>query len=82
MDLKGKTLNVYELKTDAKIKTPTFKEVPDSGLTGEIWLLGNCETFLLGAIKVIKAKPYPLTYSYGKNYKSELYDWVWKEVII
>lgn len=61
-----------------KIRKPSIKEVPDSKITGEIWVLQPVEIEYIGEIKVIKDKGLPgHKFKYGDN-EAELYDWEWK----
>ena len=79
-NLKNKDFYVYKLKnTNTKKKTPSVKEVPDSSITNEIWLLEPSEFELVGKIHVTGTKSDGLSYTYGDN-TAELYRWKWSYV--
>ena len=79
-NLKNKDFYVYKLKnTDIKKKTPSVKEVPDSSITNEVWLLEPSEFELVGKIHVTGTKGDGLPYTYGDN-TAELYRWKWSYV--
>ena len=79
-NLKNKDFYVYKLKnTDIKKKTPSVKEVPDSSITNEVWLLEPSEFELVGKIRVTGTKGDGLSYTYGDN-TAELYRWKWSYV--
>ena len=79
-NLKNKDFYVYKLKdTNAEKKTPSVKEVPDSSITNEVWLLEPSEFELVGKIHVTGTKGDGLPYTYGDN-TAELYRWKWSYV--
>lgn len=79
-NLKNKDFYVYKLKnTNIKKKTPSVKEVPDSCITNEVWLLEPAEFELIGKIHVTGTKGDDLSYTYGNN-TAELYRWKWSYV--
>ena len=79
-NLKNKDFYVYKLKdTNAEKKTPSVKEVPDSSITNEVWLLEPTEFELVGKIHVTGTKGDGLSYTYGDN-TAELYRWKWSYV--
>lgn len=79
-NLKNKDFYVYKLKnTDIKKKTPSVKEVPDSSITNEVWLLEPSEFELVGKVRVTGTKGDGLSYIYGDN-TTELYRWKWSYV--
>lgn len=79
-NLKNKDFYVYKLKnTNIKKKTPSVKEVPDSSITNEVWLLEPSEFELVGKIHVTGTKGDGLSYTYGDN-TAELYRWKWSYV--
>lgn len=79
-NLKNKDFYVYKLKdTNVKKKTPSVKEVPDSSITNEVWLLEPSEFELVGKIRVTGTKGNGLPYTYGDN-TAELYRWKWSYV--
>ena len=58
---------------------PSTKEVPDSKITGEIWVLNPVKIICIGKIIVIKDKGLEgHKFKYGDNKEAELYDWEWK----
>ena len=76
-NLNNKDFYVYKLKnTNIKKKTPSVKEVPDSSITNEVWLLEPSEFELVGKIHVTGTKGDGLSYTYGDN-TAELYRWKW-----
>lgn len=79
-NIKNKDFYVYKLKnTNIKKKTPSVKEVPDSSITNEVWLLEPSEFELVGKIRVTGTKGDGLPYTYGDN-TAELYRWKWSYV--
>lgn len=79
-NLKGEKLYVHIPEDiDPKyIKKPTIEQVPDSKITGEIWVLKSVNLKCIGQIEVIKDKGLPgHKFKYGDN-EAELYDWEWK----
>ena len=79
-NLKNKDFYVYKLKnTNIKKKIPSVKEVPDSSITNEVWLLEPSEFELVGKIRVTGTKGDGLPYTYGDN-TAELYRWKWSYV--
>ena len=79
-NLKNKDFYVYKLKnTNIKKKIPSVKEVPDSSITNEVWLLEPSEFELVGKIHVTGTKGDGLPYTYGDN-TAELYRWKWSYV--
>ena len=79
-NLKNKDFYVYKLKnTNIKKKIPSVKEVPDSSITNEVWLLEPSEFELVGKIRVTGTKGDGLSYTYGDN-TAELYRWKWSYV--
>ena len=79
-NLKNKDFYVYKLKdTNAEKKTPSVKEVPDSSITNEVWLLEPSEFELVGKIHVTGTKGDGLSYNYGDK-TAELYRWKWSYV--
>ena len=80
-NLKGERLCVHVAVDydNLKMKKPTVKEVPDSKITGEIWILEPVELEYIGDIEVIKDKGLEgHKFKYGDNKEAELYDWEWK----
>lgn len=79
-NLKNKNFYVYKLKNiNIKKKTPSVKEVPDSSITNEVWLLEPSEFKLVGKIHVTGTKGDGLSYTYGDN-TAELYRWKWSYI--
>ena len=79
-NLNNKDFYVYKLKnTNIKKKTPSVKEVPDSSITNELWLLEPTEFELVGKIHVTGTKGDGLPYTYGDT-TAELYRWKWSYV--
>lgn len=79
-DLTGKEFYVYNPARKYNTYKPSTKEVPDSKITGEIWIKEPVELVCIGKIKVIKDKGLPgHKFTYGNN-TTELYDWEWKWV--
>lgn len=80
-NLKGKKFYVHEPIDYSKldIHHPTNKEVPDSNITGEIWVKNNVKIRCIGCIEVIKDDGKPgHKFSYGDSQTAELYGWDWK----
>ena len=67
-----------------KIYKPNTKEVPDSGITDELWILEEVNQICIGKIKVIgdDGKPgHKFTYGPFNNptkFSAELYGWNWE----
>lgn len=81
MNLEDKELFVHVPKTKpSKIKIPTISDVPDSKITGEIWVMDDVELECIGKIKVTGWDGSEYTYKYG-NSVAELYGWNYKWVI-
>ena len=80
-NLENKEFYVHVPKHNpTRIKKPTKKEVPDSIITGEIWVLEEVELKCIGKIRVTDSIDKPYKYSFGNNneYSTELYAWKWK----
>ena len=78
-NLKDKVLYVYAAPSTTKFTEPSVKQVPDSKVTGERWVLDQVKVFLIGKIKVSTAKDEAFSYQYGNN-TAELYAWNWDVV--
>jgi hypothetical protein len=79
-NLTGKEFYVYNPARKYNTYKPNIKEVPDSKITGEIWIKEPVELVCIGKIEVIKDKGLPgHKFTYGDN-TAELYDWEWKWV--
>lgn len=77
-NLKGMKLYVHVPDKYYDTYTPTLKEVPDSKITGEIWIKQPVKLKCIGQIEVIKDKGEEgIKYKYGNN-TAELYDWDWR----
>lgn len=77
-NLKGVELYVHVPDGQYNIYTPNIKEVPDSKITGEVWIKEPVKLRCIGKIKVIKDKGEDgIPYKYGNN-TAELYDWEWR----
>ncbi len=78
MALEGKELFVHIPKSKpTKIKKPSINEVPDSKITGEIWVMEDVELECVGKIKVTEWNGKEYTYKYGDNV-AEMYGWKYK----
>ena len=79
-NLKGEKLCVHKAVNfeTLKMKKPSLTEVPDSGITDEVWILEPVEIKYIGDIKVIADKGLDgHKFVYGDK-EAELYDWEWK----
>lgn len=77
-NLTGKEFYVHIPIDDVKGYHPSTKEVPDSKITGEIWVKEDVRIKCIGKIKVIKDKGTDgIPFTYGSN-TAELYEWDWK----
>lgn len=78
-NLKGKEYYIHIPNKKYSTYKPSVKEVPDSKLTGEVWIKENVDIICIGKITVEDSyeKGYP--YTYGDN-TAELYKWKWKWV--
>ena len=81
MNCKNKEFYVHVPVGDFKIITPTKKQVPDSGVTGEKWICKPVKIKCIGKIKVIDDDGKPgHKFTYGDNHEAELYGWKWEYV--
>lgn len=80
-NLKGKELFVYKpINIDDKyIIRPTIEQVPDSGITDEVWYTKTVKVKCVKKIRVIEAGDEEYYYRYG-NKTATLYNWIWEEV--
>jgi ribosomal protein S18 acetylase RimI-like enzyme len=77
-NLKGEELYVYEPDGEYEIYKPDKNLVPDSSITGELWILKPVKLKKLAKIKVIgDAGEDGIPFYYGDN-KAELYKWNYK----
>ena len=78
----GEEFYVYTPIKDYKTYSPNIKDVPDSGITGEIWIKEPVDVICLGKIKVLDTNKSPgKLYTYGNGKTAELYafDYKWIE---
>ena len=74
-NVSGKTYNVYAPADRHDFYKPNRKAVPDSDLTGELWVCEPIKVKKVGRIRCTGDAGLPgKIYSYGSN-KAELYDW-------
>lgn len=81
MSKKCDGMECYVMVPEGNYKTyrPTVKEVPDSKITGEIWIKEPVKVRCIGKIKVTgDAGKDGHVYTYGDGQKAELYDWNWE----
>lgn len=74
----GKEFNVYSPDDISKYKIfkPTLDQVPDSGITEELWIKENVKLTLIGRIKVTSDDGKDgVKFNYGGKYQAELYGW-------
>ena len=72
---------VYIPDGEYKTHNATIEEVPDSKITGEVWITEPVKVKCVGKIKCTGdsgSKGYE--YNYGDKYTAELYDWEWKQI--
>jgi len=76
-DIKGLEFYVHEPANydDIDIQYIGKVQVPDSEVTGEVWVTNNCKLKTIAKIRVGKAQPKPYPYEYGGKYKAELFKW-------
>lgn len=80
-NLKGKDFYVHTPDGVVETKHPTAEEVPDVGITGEIWVTTQVKLKCIGKIHVASDDGKPgITYSYGDGKTAELYGWKWNWV--
>lgn len=80
-NLKNKEFFVHVPKQTPAITHPTTKEVPDSSITGELWVTEPLKLKCIGKIHVISDDGKPgLTYTYGDGKSAKLYGWKWEWV--
>lgn len=61
------------------IHKPTIDQVPDSGITGEIWVTNKIPVMCIGKIKVTGDDgKRGHKFKYGNNKEAELYGWKWE----
>ena len=78
----GEEFYVYIPVKHYKTYSPNIKDVPDSGITGEIWIKEPVDVICLGKIKVLDTNKSPgKLYTYGNGKTAELYafDYKWIE---
>ena len=78
----GEEFYVYIPIKDYKTYSPNIKDVPDSGITGEIWIKEPVDVICIGKIKVLDTNKTPgKLYTYGNGQTAELYafDYKWIE---
>jgi len=78
----GEEFYVYIPIKDYKTYSPNIKDVPDSGITGEIWIKEPVDVICIGKIKVLDTNKTPgKSYTYGNGKTAELYafDYKWIE---
>ena len=78
----GEEFYVYTPIKDYKTYSPNIKDVPDSGITGEIWIKEPVDVICIGKIKVLDTNRSPgKSYTYGNEKTAELYafDYKWIE---
>lgn len=79
-NVSGQVFNVYEPANRSKLSIykPNTKAVPDSNITGELWVTDPVELKLVGRIKCIGDDGKPgKPFIYG-NQTAELYGWKWE----
>lgn len=78
----GEEFYVYIPIKDYKTYSPNIKDVPDSGITEEIWINEPVDVICIGKIKVLDTNKTPgKSYTYGNGKTAELYafDYKWIE---
>lgn len=81
MNCTGKEFYVHVPTGNFDVITPTKKQVPDSGITGEKWICEPVKIKCVGKIKVIGDDNKPgKNFTYGNNKEAELYGWNWEYV--
>ena len=81
MNCKDKEFYVHIPVGDFRVVTPTKKQVPDSGVTGEKWICKSVKIKCIGKIKVIDDDGKPgHKFTYGNGYEAELYGWKWEYI--
>ena len=78
----GEEFYVYIPIKDYKTYSPNIKDVPDSGITEEIWIKEPVDVICIGKIKVLDTNKTPgKLYTYGNGQTAELYafDYKWIE---
>lgn len=80
-NLSGRTFYIYEPSIPIKnVKKPNVGAVPDSGITGELWVCEPVSIMKTGAIKVIGDDGKDgIPFAYGDN-TAELYGWVYEKL--
>ena len=83
MNLKDKEFYVHipypEININKLIYKPSIKEVPDSKITGEVWIKVPIKSICIGKILVTGDAGEPgIPYTYGNGQTAELYKWNWK----
>ena len=78
-NLKGKEFYVHIPSGDYETYKPSTKEVPDSKVTGEVWITEPVKLTCIGKIKVGESFGDGIPYQYGNN-TAELYDWEYEWV--
>lgn len=79
-NITGKEFYVHIAIGEYKVYKPTVKQVPDSKVTGELWVTKPIKVSCIGKIKVISDMGLPgHKFSYGDK-EAELYDWKYEWV--
>ena len=74
----GMELYVHILDGNYNVYKPSIEEVPDSKVTGEVWVTKPCKVKCIGKIKVTGDRGEDgLPFKYGDK-TAELYDWNWE----
>lgn len=72
-------VHIPEPGSNFDVYKPTLDEVPDSGVTGELWVLNKVKQKCIGKIKVISDDgKFGHKFNYGDGKFAELYGWNWK----
>lgn len=77
-NIDGKEFYVHKPIGKYNIYEPTLKEVPDCKITDEVWIKESVKVKCIGKIKVSANDSPGMGYSYGNNYRAELYLWDYK----
>lgn len=78
-NLEGETLYVHTPEVPVNIIRPTTKQVPDCGITKEVWVTEKVALEYQGKIKVGITIDEPIKFRYGNN-TAELFKWNWQWV--
>ena len=80
MNCSGLEYYVHILDSECEVYVPTINEVPDSEITGEVWIKRPVRVKCIGKIKILDSVGDGLSFNYGDK-TAELYKFKWKWIV-